>query len=110
MPGAHIKEIHDVKEFENFLKNNQLVVVDFHAVWCGPCKVIAPKYEELSQEFHGVSFVKVDVDQAEELAEKQGVESMPTFKFFKNGQLVDTLNGAKFEELKKRLHILADNK
>jgi thioredoxin 1 len=62
--------------------------------WCGPCKLIAPLYAELSEEFGDVIFVKVDVDENPELAAKYSVSAMPTFVFIKDGDVVDRLMGA----------------
>lgn len=66
----------------------KLVVIDFHATWCGPCKVIGPKFEELAAIHDSVVFVKVDVDECEDIATEYDISSMPTFKFVKNGQVV----------------------
>lgn len=64
-----------------------LVVVDFTAKWCGPCRMIAPYYTELSAnpDFANVTFTKVDVDEVEATAAEYSVEAMPTFVFIKNG-------------------------
>lgn len=73
---------------------NKLVVIDFHAVWCGPCKRIAPAIEAMSKRNADVVFLKVDVDENSEASEKYGIEAMPTFKFVKNGKVVATITGA----------------
>ncbi|KAL3766184.1 hypothetical protein ACHAWO_013162 [Cyclotella atomus] len=72
----------------------KLVVVDFTASWCGPCQMIAPKFEQMSNEFTNVIFVKVDVDAQEKIAGMCGIRAMPTFQFYKNGAKVDELCGA----------------
>lgn len=79
----------------------KLVVVDFFAQWCGPCKKIAPYIEELSKEFPAVSFLKVDVDELPDVAGAEGISAMPTFRFYKNGQKVDELVGASQQKLKE---------
>jgi thioredoxin 1 len=71
-----------------------VVVIDFFANWCGPCKRIAPIYEELSKKFPLVTFLKVDVDESEEISSKFSVESLPTFVFLKNGVEVSRVEGA----------------
>jgi len=62
----------------------KLVVVDFHATWCGPCKMIAPHLEEMDKTMDDVVFLKVDVDECEDIAEEYKVTAMPTFIFLKN--------------------------
>jgi len=70
------------------------VLIDFFATWCGPCKVIAPKLEAFSVAYPNVVILKVDVDDADDVALKYSISAMPTFKVFKNGLEVDSLLGA----------------
>lgn len=71
------------------------VLVDFWAVWCGPCKMIAPHIDALAEEYAGrVKVLKVNVDDEQEIANKYGIMSIPTLLFFKDGQRVDQLVGA----------------
>lgn len=76
-----------LQEFNN-LVNDDFVLVDFYANWCGPCKMLSPVLEELENS-RGVKVVKVDVDKNEEVARNYGVMSIPTLIMFKNGELVD---------------------
>lgn len=87
-------EIIDGNE-ENFesLINDDTVLVDFHATWCGPCKMLGPVLEDIASERSSVKIVKIDIDQNSELIKKYGVMSVPTLILFKNGQMVDKKNG-----------------
>ncbi|XP_019875278.1 thioredoxin-2 [Aethina tumida] len=89
-------------DLEQKLKDagGNLVVIDFFATWCGPCKMISPKLEELAQEYSDVVFLKVDVDENEEIAMEYNISSMPTFVFIKNGATVLTFSGANYDKLK----------
>lgn len=80
-------------EFNSEIKDG-VVVVDFFATWCGPCKMLAPVFEELGKEMSGkVKFVKVDVDQSSDIAMQYRVSSVPTMAVFKNGESVDKIVG-----------------
>ncbi|KAL3805427.1 hypothetical protein ACHAW5_009433 [Stephanodiscus triporus] len=84
---------------------DKLTIVDFTATWCGPCKMIAPIFKELSEEMGTrAQFIKVDVDDNPEAAQKYGVSAMPTFLFIKGGEVVDRLMGANEDRLRELLH------
>ena len=88
------------QEFDNTIESG-FVVVDFFATWCGPCKMLSPVIDELSGELENVNFVKVDIDQSMDLAQKFKIVSVPTLKVFKNGEEVDTLMGFMPKEVLK---------
>lgn len=67
------------------LVSNDLVLVDFYATWCGPCKMLSPVLEDLSSDRANIDIVKVDVDESESLARRYGVMAVPTLILFKNG-------------------------
>lgn len=75
------------ENFENLI-NDELVLVDFYANWCGPCKMLGPVLEEMANERNNVKIVKVDIDSNHALARQYGVMSVPTLILFKKGQIV----------------------
>ncbi|MEC4812847.1 MAG: thioredoxin [Scytonema sp. PMC 1069.18] len=82
------------QEFDEFLTSNGLVVCDFTATWCGPCKMIAPLMDKLAQEYEGrATVVKVDLDQNRDLAKRLGIRSIPAVMIYKNGELMETIVG-----------------
>eukprot|EP00922_Rhytidocystis_sp_ex-Travisia-forbesii_P011951 GHVS01017853.1.p1 GENE.GHVS01017853.1~~GHVS01017853.1.p1 ORF type:complete len:107 (+),score=14.74 GHVS01017853.1:103-423(+) len=95
-----VHAVQSTEEFSQILVENDLVLVDFHATWCGPCKMIAPQLEALEKEFPSVKFAKVDVDELEEVGEKYNITAMPTFIAFKKGKLVKTMVGSSITVVK----------
>lgn len=87
-------EIKENEFDEVVLKSDKPVLVDFYATWCGPCKMMAPMLDQLSEEKQDVKFAKIDVDDAERLAILYGISSIPCMILFKNGEEADRVVGA----------------
>ena len=81
-------KIHDENQFEQTISKG-LVIVDFFATWCGPCRMIAPILEQVAEQHENVVVCKVDVDENEDLARQFNIMSIPTILFFKDGMLVN---------------------
>ena len=88
-------KIIDQTEFDNLvLKGEGVVLVDFFATWCGPCKALAPVLEEVAEQLKDkANIYKVDIDQTQSLAQQYRVMSVPTMKIFKTGEVVETIVG-----------------
>lgn len=81
-------------EFKTAIEDNEILLVDMYAEWCGPCKMLAPVLEDIALKYNtNVKIIKVDVDKEPEIAEKYNVRSVPTVLFFYNGALKQTLVG-----------------
>ena len=81
--------------FDGLLESEKLVIVDFWATWCGPCRMLSPLLDEVEEEMADkIVVVKVNIDDAEEIAMRYRVMSIPTLYFIKNGQVVDRSVGA----------------
>lgn len=81
--------------FQEVIGSDKLVVIDFWAEWCGPCRMVGPIVEELATEYEGKAIIgKVDVDSNDEITSKYGIRNIPTILFLKNGELVDKQVGA----------------
>ncbi|MGR3276751.1 thioredoxin [Acaryochloris sp. 'Moss Beach'] len=81
-------------EFEQLLKDESIIVVDFTATWCGPCKQVSPMMDQLATDYDGRAKVtKVDVDKNKGIAKQYGIRSIPAVLVFKSGELVETLVG-----------------
>ena len=82
------------ENFNREMANNDLLLVDFWAEWCGPCKSMHPIFTRMAKKYKRVRFASVNVDNAQDIASKYGVQSIPTFIMFKNGEIANTMVGA----------------
>ncbi len=100
-----ITKVSDTKSWEIDVMNSDIpVFADFWAEWCGPCRMVSPVVEELSEDYSGkVDFVKVNVDQANEVASKYNVFSIPTLALFSKGKIVAQQVGAASKESYKNM-------
>ncbi|KAE9369103.1 thioredoxin-domain-containing protein [Stipitochalara longipes BDJ] len=100
-----MQEIKSLSQF-NKLKANPLLVIDFYATWCGPCKVISPVFDKLAKPHDSstsIIFAKCDVDKAKDVAQACNITAMPTFQFFKQGKKVDEVKGADPQQLTTKI-------
>eukprot|EP01083_Nonionella_stella_P130915 397446_1 len=103
-----VKFLKTAEEFAELMEESKtkLVIIDFTATWCPPCRMIGPIFERLATEHPEAVFVKVDVDEASDIAQNCGVSAMPTFQYFKDGVKVDELVGASEGQLVEKINAL----
>ncbi|XP_075067002.1 thioredoxin-like [Mixophyes fleayi] len=103
-----VRYIENMEGFKQALADagSTLVVVDFTATWCGPCKMIGPFFDGLSEKYTDVMFLKVDVDDAQDVASHCDIKCMPTFHFYKNGERIHEFSGANQASLEKKVQEL----
>jgi thioredoxin len=95
MASNDVLILQDATFDKEVLKSDIPVLVDFWAVWCGPCKAIAPAVEELAKQYKGkAKIAKMDVDEHQQVPQQYGIRSIPTLLVFKGGRVVDTIVGA----------------
>ena len=92
------KDINSDEFKKEVIEQKGIVFVDFYANWCGPCKIMSPMLDELSEEMKDVNFVKVDVDKNGSLASVYSISSIPSFHIFKDGKVVSQFVGVKSKE------------
>ncbi|KAJ0170565.1 hypothetical protein K1T71_013936 [Dendrolimus kikuchii] len=101
--AIHIKDADDLKTRLSEA-GEKLVVIDFMATWCGPCKMIGPKLEEMANEMaDAIVVLKVDVDECEDIATEYNINSMPTFVFIKSTKKIEEFSGANVDKLKNTI-------
>ncbi|EER90722.1 thioredoxin H2-2 [Sorghum bicolor] len=102
--AAHSKTTYD-EQWAAHKNGGKLMVIDFSASWCGPCRFIEPAFKELASRFTDAIFVKIDVDELAEVARTWKVEAMPTFVLVKDGKEVSRVIGAKKDELERKIQM-----
>ncbi|GAC75143.1 hypothetical protein PANT_14d00058 [Moesziomyces antarcticus T-34] len=91
-----VKAIESYEQFKSLIEGDKPIIIDFWATWCGPCRVIGPIFEKISDTPAGdkIDFYKVDVDAQEKISAEVGIQAMPTFVIFHKGQPVKKIVGA----------------
>ncbi|XP_051144589.1 thioredoxin H2-like [Andrographis paniculata] len=89
--------------FEASKQTSKLIVINFTASWCGPCKYMYPALDEFAEVYKDVDFIKIDVDEFEDVAQEFQVQALPSFVLIKKGKKVNHVVGAKKEELRKKI-------
>ena len=105
MASSRIRIIQSVDNFRTLLQSypNNLIIIDFTAKWCGPCRTIAPQFEKLSLTHEDILFAKVDVDIVSDLASTLNIQTIPTFLIIRNGNELARVNGANFKQLQESI-------
>ncbi|TPX39193.1 hypothetical protein SeMB42_g06420 [Synchytrium endobioticum] len=96
-----ITHISSLSQFNSKISESKLTVTKFTAVWCGPCKAVAPRFEALANQTTNVNFLEVDVDQQKDVAASSGIRAMPTFVFHKNGKKLAEVVGADIAKVER---------
>ncbi len=106
---SELEHIKDKSVYDKIIKENKLVAIDFFATWCGPCQYISPIFAEMKEKFPEIKFIKVDVDEAEEISQSEQIDCMPTFIFYENGIKKSKFSGADEDGLINELIKLCPN-
>ncbi|GMN40617.1 hypothetical protein TIFTF001_009844 [Ficus carica] len=97
------------QKLEEAKRDGKIVIANFSATWCGPCKMVAPYYCELSEKYLSLMFLVVDVDEMTDFSSNWDIKATPTFFFLQDGEQIDKLVGANKPELQKKITAIADS-
>ncbi|KAL3839934.1 hypothetical protein ACJIZ3_024525 [Penstemon smallii] len=97
------------QKIEEAKRDGKIVIANFSATWCGPCRMIAPYFVELSEKHPSIMFLTIDVDELSEFSTSWDIKATPTFFFLKDGQQFDKIVGANKPELQKKMTALVDS-
>jgi thioredoxin len=92
-----------LKELKDLQSNNEKIIVDFKAKWCGPCKVLIPRLEKIEKDYPSVNFVMIDIDSDMESILDMGIRSVPTVLVMDGETLIERINGLQSEEIYKQV-------
>ncbi|KAI4318932.1 hypothetical protein MLD38_032585 [Melastoma candidum] len=111
--GGNVHLITSIESWDQKLseaiKDSKIVIANFSAAWCGPCRMIAPLYTELSEKHPSIMFLLIDVDELTEFSTSWDIKATPTFFFLRNGQQIDKLVGANKPELQKKIAAILES-
>ncbi|BCS23514.1 uncharacterized protein APUU_31739A [Aspergillus puulaauensis] len=98
-----VTDINSFSQFQELINSGNVVIIDFWAPWCGPCRVVSPVFEKLASdpEFASITFAKVNIDDQEDIGSEVGIRALPTFMTFQDGTKVDERVGADPQRLEQ---------
>ena len=108
--GSRVVQVNSTEQLEEELASKEIAVVDFYADWCPPCKTAAPEFAIMSKNLTSINFLKVNVDAAKDVAKLHEIKSMPTFKIFVKGKMVQQFTGFNKSQILSKLNELSRNK
>ena len=95
-------EIKSLEALKELLDKNECVIIDFHTIWCPPCKNSEEDFKKLASKYSNIKFARIDVDEVSDVSKKYNLKCLPTYICFKKGQNIDCLEGVNHEELEKK--------